>query len=109
MTSECHQEEEEDDDDDEGRPAGVYRRLIFLANEGVVQTEVRRRNGKIELHAKCHRDQSSGLHSEGQLRGVLNGGGGVEARARVGASNEAFLGREERGLREQSGICVWSF
>ncbi|CAM9263609.1 unnamed protein product [Scytosiphon promiscuus] len=34
-------EEEEDEDDADGRPAGVYRRLIFLKNEGVVQTEVR--------------------------------------------------------------------
>lgn len=35
------EEEEEEDEEDEGRPAGVYRRLIFLRNEGVVQTEVR--------------------------------------------------------------------
>lgn len=37
------EEEEEESDDDEDsrrRPAGVYRRLIFLKNEGVVQTEV---------------------------------------------------------------------
>lgn len=35
------EEEEEEEDDDDGRPAGIYRRLIFLKNEGVVQTEVR--------------------------------------------------------------------
>lgn len=35
------EEEEDDDEDDGGRPAGLYRRLIFLKNEGVVQTEVK--------------------------------------------------------------------
>jgi len=35
------EEEEEQEEEDEGRPDGVYRRLIFLKNEGVVQTEVR--------------------------------------------------------------------
>lgn len=34
------EEEDEDDEDAESRPAGVYRRLIFLENEGIVQTEV---------------------------------------------------------------------
>lgn len=39
------EEEEEDSDEEDGgrRPAGVYRRLIFLKNEGVVQTEVKKR------------------------------------------------------------------
>lgn len=38
--SKNNSQEEEEEDDDAGRPAGVYRRLIFLENEGVVQTEV---------------------------------------------------------------------
>lgn len=36
------EEEEEEEEEDDGRPAGIYRRLIFLRNEGVVQTEVSR-------------------------------------------------------------------
>lgn len=51
------EEEEEDDEEEDGglRPAGVYRRLIFLKNEGVVQTEV---NG-----GRTHR-----LHSWGGVK-----------------------------------------
>lgn len=51
LTHYCQQEDEEEDDDEEGRPAGVYRRLVFLANEGVVQTEVRGRNDTMGLQA----------------------------------------------------------
>ena len=46
LTFERLQEEEEEDDDDEDRPAGVYRRLVFLLNESVVQSEVRGRDDK---------------------------------------------------------------
>lgn len=43
------QEEEEEEDGDDGRPPGVYRRLVFLKNEGVVQTEV----GRIPQNKPC--------------------------------------------------------
>lgn len=47
------EEEEEDSDEEDGgsgrRPSGVYRRLIFLKNEGVVQTEVMNTGGPGEF------------------------------------------------------------
>lgn len=67
------QEEEEEEEDDDSRPPGVYRRLIFLKNEGVVQTEV---SGNVELRShgyfsgKGNAGSISGTAREGRTRGI---------------------------------------
>lgn len=67
------EEEEEDDDDDESRPAGVYRRLIFLKNEGVVQTEVTAAGlGDTPLHGCCKEDRLYGNSKSSSVRLVLH-------------------------------------
>ncbi|CAB1115968.1 unnamed protein product [Ectocarpus sp. CCAP 1310/34] len=107
------EEEDEDEDEDAGRPAGVYRRLIFLKNEGVVQTEVRMlREGEDDgagpPPASSRKSSKSGGGKKGKGKGkgakggkktpppaavatgAGGGGGVVEGGGRVDSSHLCF-------------------
>ncbi|CAM9523140.1 unnamed protein product [Ectocarpus sp. 13 AM-2016] len=106
------EEEDEDEDEDESRPAGVYRRLIFLKNEGVVQTEVRMLGeGEDDAAgpppASSRKSSKSGGGKKGKRKGKgAKGGKKTPPPAAVAAGDGAGEGVVEGGGRvDSSHLC----
>ncbi|CAM9411231.1 unnamed protein product [Ectocarpus sp. 12 AP-2014] len=106
------EEEDEEEDEDESRPAGVYRRLIFLKNEGVVQTEVRmlgegEDDGAGPPPASCRKSSKSGGGKKRKGKGKgAKGGKKTPPPAALAAGDGAGEGVVEGGGRvDSSHLC----
>ncbi|CAM9929821.1 unnamed protein product, partial [Ectocarpus fasciculatus] len=105
------EEEDEDEDEDESRPAGVYRRLIFLKNEGVVQTEVRmlgegEDDGAGPPPGSSRKSSKSGGGKKGKGKGKGAKGGKKTPPAAAVAAADGGEGAVEGGGRvDSSHLC----